>query len=278
MTNFNHSLAVLVGIDAYANGIPRLTTAVNDATRLADLLRAEHDYETLLLTEPAIGQPITSARLAALFTEELPARLGEDDRLLVYFAGHGVALDGDDGPRGYLVPQDARPGDSASMLAMTDLHAWLSALTCRHMLAILDCCFAGAFRWAATRHMGALPIPASTPLRTVNGFQAHEVVHFIGKLMLDKMPLARAAAALPEFVVKVALSHWYLRPDENDYPLVTELSFGFDANSQQDDDRLEKFPPTVVACANRLFRDVQNQAGWLAQFGSTKTAYVFEVL
>ncbi len=32
------------------------------------------------------------------------------------------------------------------------------------------------------------------------------------------------------------------------------------------------------AGANRLFRDVQNQAGWLAQFRSTKTAYVFEVL
>lgn len=28
----------------------------------------------------------------------------------------------------------------------------------------------------------------------------------------------------------------------------------------------------------RLFCDVQNQAGWLAQFGTTKTAYVFEVL
>ncbi|MBK6433430.1 MAG: caspase family protein [Anaerolineae bacterium] len=116
-----------------------------------------HGYETILLTEPETNQPVTRARLAALFTEELPARLGEDDRLLVYFAGHGVALDGDDGPRGYLVPQDARPGDSASMLAMTDLHAWLTALTCRHMLAILDCCFAGAFRWAATRHMEALP-------------------------------------------------------------------------------------------------------------------------
>ena len=43
------------------------------------------------------------------------------------------------------------------MLAMTDLHAWLTALPCRHMLAILDCCFAGAFRWAATRDIGALP-------------------------------------------------------------------------------------------------------------------------
>ena len=33
-----------------------------------------------------------------------------------------------------------------------------------------------------------------------------------------------------------------------------------------------------VAGANRLFRDVQNQAGWLAQFGSTKATYVFKPL
>ena len=154
---FEHSLAVLIGIDAYGGGIPPLTTAVNDATRLAELLQAEHGYETILLTEPATGRPVTQERLRTLFTQELPARLGEDDRLLVYFAGHGVALDGDDGPAGYLVPQDAVPSDSASMLPMTDLHAWLTALPCRHMLAILDCCFAGAFRWASTRDIGALP-------------------------------------------------------------------------------------------------------------------------
>ncbi len=157
MTGFTHSLAIVIGIDAYRSGIPHLTTAVNDATRLAELLTAQHGYDTLLLTAPAAGAPVTQERLHRLFTEDLPARLEADDRLLVYFAGHGVALDGDDGPRGYLVPQDARPGDSTSMLAMTDLHAWLTALPCRHMLAILDCCFAGAFRWAATRHLGALP-------------------------------------------------------------------------------------------------------------------------
>ncbi|MBX7237552.1 MAG: hypothetical protein K1X65_24460 [Caldilineales bacterium] len=126
--------------------------------------------------------------------------------------------------------------------------------------------------------LAAYDIPDRAMLRVVNGFRAHEVAHFIGKLKLDKMPTERGAAELPEFVVKVALNHWYLRPDENDYPLVTEFSFGFDANSQKDADELEKFPPTVVAGANRLFRDVQNQAGWLAQFGSTKTAYVFEVM
>ena len=154
---FQSSLAVVIGIDAYGGGIPPLTTAVNDATRLAELLRTAHGYETLLLTEPATGQPVTRERLRTLFTAELPARLGNDDRLLVYFAGHGVALDGDDGPAGYLVPQDAVPGNSASMLPMTDLHAWLTALPCRHMLAILDCCFAGAFRWTSTRNIGALP-------------------------------------------------------------------------------------------------------------------------
>lgn len=120
-------------------------------------------------------------------------------------------------------------------------------------------------------------IHEKTPLAVVNGFRAHEVMHYIGKLTLDRMPRARGLE-LPEFVVNAALSHWYLRPDENDYPLVTEFSFSYDARAAGGEDRLEKFPPTVVAGANRLFRDVQNQAGWLAQFGSTKTAYVFEVL
>lgn len=156
MTDFAHSIALIIGIDAYSNGIRPLTTAVNDATRLADLLRTAHGYETILLTEEAGGQPVTQQQLR-LILEELESRLGEDDRLLFYFAGHGVALDGDDGPRGYLVPQDANPQDPASLLAMTDLHGWLTALPCRHMLAILDCCFAGAFRWSATRNIGALP-------------------------------------------------------------------------------------------------------------------------
>ena len=84
MTSFTHSLAILIGIDAYGHGIPSLTTPVNDATRLADVLRADHGYETILLTERAIAQPVTQMFLHSLFTQELPARLGGNDRLLVY--------------------------------------------------------------------------------------------------------------------------------------------------------------------------------------------------
>jgi hypothetical protein len=40
---------------------------------------------------------------------------------------------------------------------MTDLSGWLDRLPCRHLLLVLDCCFAGAFRWSSTRDLGAVP-------------------------------------------------------------------------------------------------------------------------
>ena len=145
---FRRSLAVVIGINDYANGIPRLVTAANDARRVATILRDDFGYDVHLIAEGA-----TRARLAALFADQLPAEVGEDDRLLIYFAGHGIALDGEDGPEGFLIPQDAQPEDKSTFLPMTAVHAGLITLKCRHMLAILDCCFAGAFRWSSTRNL-----------------------------------------------------------------------------------------------------------------------------
>src|SRR4028119_336965 len=59
--------------------------------------------------------------------------------------------------KGYLIPQDAIKGNSSSYLQMKQVHDWLIALPCRHFLAILDCCFAGAFRWAGTRDWDTQP-------------------------------------------------------------------------------------------------------------------------
>lgn len=150
--DFEHSLALVIGINAYSNGISALTTPVNDAKQVARILYEKHQYATHLLVDG-----VTLARLSAIFEQALPQLVGAQDRLLVYFAGHGLAMDGDDGPAGYLVVQDSRVDDRLSFLPMTDLHRWLSALSCRHLLVVLDCCFAGAFRWAGTRHLTPLP-------------------------------------------------------------------------------------------------------------------------
>jgi hypothetical protein len=152
MIGFRTSRAVVIGIDAYQNGIPPLRTAVNDARRVADVLETDFEYSVHLLTVE-----VTLERLRTLFGEILPREVEADDRLLVYFAGHGIALDGDDGPAGYLVPQDARREDRGTFLPMTELSACLDRLPCRHLLLVLDCCFAGAFRWSSTRDLGALP-------------------------------------------------------------------------------------------------------------------------
>ena len=96
-------------------------------------------------------------RIVALLKQELPARVGADDRVCFYFAGHGVAIDGHDGPNGYLLPADASRGDDATFLDMPLVHDAILALPCRHMLVILDSCFSGAFRWSGTRAVSALP-------------------------------------------------------------------------------------------------------------------------
>jgi hypothetical protein len=72
------------------------------------------------------------------------------DRLLFYFTGHGFAqdvLNNADELVGFFLPQDARP-DENTWLSMLQLHDALIKLPCRHLLILLDCCFAGTFRWA----------------------------------------------------------------------------------------------------------------------------------
>lgn len=149
--NFAQHHAFIVGIDAYAH-VSRLKTAVSDATRLAQVLREQQQF--------TVHPPLLDASagdLRRLLHETMKNAVGPQDRVLFYFAGHGIADDGDDGPQGYLVPADGRPSDVSSFVPMTDLRQALQALPCRHLLLIMDCCFSGAFKWSsATRGLGSL--------------------------------------------------------------------------------------------------------------------------
>ncbi|NNF58087.1 MAG: NACHT domain-containing protein [Rhodothermaceae bacterium] len=151
--DFRQSVAAVIGINAYGHGVPPLKTAVGDARRLAQLLADEHGYDVhLLLDEQATHHGIIS-----LLTDTLPPTIGADDRVLFYFAGHGVALDGEGGPTGYLLPQDAQIDEAETYLRMSVLNEAFTALECRHMLVLLDSCFSGAFRWSTTRDASRLP-------------------------------------------------------------------------------------------------------------------------
>jgi len=163
MKKLTQSLAIAIGINNYRNNIAELTTARPDAEELAKLLATGYNYQVELITDTTDRKP-TLTELRTLLTEWLPQQLqppAKNNRLLFYFAGHGMSLESDDGPRGFLLPQDAnpnpKPGESNNFLPMQELHDALIALPCHHLLIILDCCFAGTFRWSSTRKL--VPIP-----------------------------------------------------------------------------------------------------------------------
>ena len=153
MSDFKRNIAIIIGINDYQSGIPTLATAVNDAKKIARVLEQQHNYKVWKL----LNKRATLSNCLRMFEEFLPQQIQKSDRLIFYFAGHGIALNGDDGPEGFLIPQDARLGDTSSYLPMVRLQQALDKLPCRHFLTVLDCCFAGAFRWSSMRKLLIVP-------------------------------------------------------------------------------------------------------------------------
>jgi YD repeat-containing protein len=148
---FGRSVAVVLGVNAYQAGVPRLKTPVPDADAVGALLETQHGFKKVLRCDAEV----TGERVRALFKGKLRDELGGElvarDRLLVYFAGHGLSLPSEHGPEGHLLFADADPADPRTFFAMSELRKLLGALPCRHLLVVLDCCFAGTFRWAGRR-------------------------------------------------------------------------------------------------------------------------------
>ncbi|MEZ5038797.1 MAG: caspase family protein [Saprospiraceae bacterium] len=140
---FGKSYAFIIGIDEYTS-TTTLKTAVGDAQAIAEKLTA-HSFEmhSTLLNEQA-----TKENIVRLISETIPALLQPNDRVIFYFAGHGIAFDSDADPKGFLVPVEGTLEDVGSLLEMELLKGAMDKWTCRHALLILDCCFAGAFRWS----------------------------------------------------------------------------------------------------------------------------------
>ncbi|MGB7381480.1 MAG: caspase family protein [Rivularia sp. (in: cyanobacteria)] len=150
------NLAIVIGINAYENGISPLKTPVNDAIGVAEVLNSLYKYEVKQLlnseaTLEGLNNLLENLKAGTLtLSDGRTVQVTSYQRVLLYFAGHGItedAFENKNGPAGYLLPQDAQKTDKSTFLPMRELHDVLVELECRHLLVILDCCFAGAFRF-----------------------------------------------------------------------------------------------------------------------------------
>ncbi len=84
-----------------------------------------------------------------------------DNRLVIYYSGHGETRDGLSGSNGYLVPVDApqrKDNDNGFMqkaLDMDDIVNWSKKIETKHVLFLFDSCFSGSI--LKTRSGSAVP-------------------------------------------------------------------------------------------------------------------------
>src|ERR1043165_6813665 len=113
---YDSSWAMIVGINDYQQ-MRHLNYAVRDAEGVAELLKKQFDFKDekifLCLNEDARKDNLLRI-LNKLADETQP-----DDRVLIFFAGHGVTHTYPNGDKvGYLVPFDAEDGDRLSYIEM----------------------------------------------------------------------------------------------------------------------------------------------------------------
>jgi len=142
--------ALVIGIDEYEDAAyPDLGYAVADARAVAKILIESYGFESedvrLVVNEDATQDTLEEA------LEEWacdPARVGEEDLFVLFFAGHGVTRAGRRESRGYIVPVDGESESNgspswSSLIGMNDVEDISELVPAKHALFVLDCCFGG---------------------------------------------------------------------------------------------------------------------------------------
>src|SRR5581483_3633822 len=140
------SWALVVGINDYRFASP-LSFAKQDAEAFARVLKTfgfqDHNV-TLLINERATRDEVFSAFMR--FTHE---PVGNDDRIIVFFAGHGCTRSGRRGEVGFLVPVDGNPNDLKTLIRWEELTGNADLIRAKHLLFLMDACYGGL---AVQRH------------------------------------------------------------------------------------------------------------------------------
>jgi peptidoglycan/xylan/chitin deacetylase (PgdA/CDA1 family)/Tfp pilus assembly protein PilF len=143
-SDYQNSYAIVIGINDYAKW-PKLQYAVQDAKAIRESLvnRLGFSNEKVFTLTNAEA---TRNNILALFHDKLGhENLKKDDRVFVFFAGHGATRKLSSGRNlGYIIPVDSDPEQlSVDAIPMTDLQNIAENLNAKHVLFVMDACYSG---------------------------------------------------------------------------------------------------------------------------------------
>jgi hypothetical protein len=138
---YNRRRALIIGINRYKNVSP-LSYAANDADGLVEILKNRfgfvEDDITVLKDNTA-----TKDNIIQEFHGFTQNNTDPDDKLLLFFAGHGHTIAGNRGQEGFLVPVDGTPGKTSTLIRWDDLTRNAELIKAKHILFIMDACYGG---------------------------------------------------------------------------------------------------------------------------------------
>ena len=168
---YRESWAAIIGIDNYANW-QKLQYAVHDALGVKDMLIQKYgfkpDHVFTLLDAQATRQNILS-----LLGDKLGgATVQREDRVFVFFAGHGATRKLASGRElGYIIPVDADLTNfEGSAISMTNFQDISEAIPAKHVLFVMDSCYSGL---ALTR--GGMPAFSQNYLNEISRREARQM-------------------------------------------------------------------------------------------------------
>ncbi|MFG6463295.1 polysaccharide deacetylase family protein [Roseateles sp. DXS20W] len=142
---YRDSHALVIGINGYS-AWPKLAHAVRDAQAVRDALVTRFGFKADNVTLLTDAQA-TRANILKAMNERFgdAKRVKRDDRVFVFFAGHGSTRRLPSGREvGYIVPVDAGLTDlQADAIAMPQLQEVAEAITAKHALFVIDACYSG---------------------------------------------------------------------------------------------------------------------------------------
>lgn len=145
---YNNSWALIIGINTYSTA--PLSYARHDAEAIQKVLIDKFNFpeeNTLLLAD----EKATRSAIIETFLNFAQGHIDPNDRILVFFAGHGYTHSGKRGEVGYLVPVDGAPDNLASLIRWDELTRNGDLIPAKHILFIMDACYGGL---AITRSPG----------------------------------------------------------------------------------------------------------------------------
>ena len=163
---YQKSYALLIGVSDYASW--RDLPGVKDDIAAVKAALWQHGFEVATVENP------TGAALRANFESFIKKYARDfDNRIVIYFAGHGATLTFADGrAMGYVVPADApspskdQAGFEDVALDMKTIETYANQIRSKHALFVFDSCFSGSVFYVT--RAGVPPVisyKASKPVR-----------------------------------------------------------------------------------------------------------------